>query len=45
MLRLVSNSSASFSVKINLPELSGFQETSDKNSYTGKVVALICKGI
>lgn len=46
MLYLVSNSSASFLVKINLPELPSFQEkTSNRNSYTGEVVALICNSI
>lgn len=45
MLHLVSNSSASLLVKINLPELSDFQKTSNRNSYTGEVVALICNSI
>lgn len=46
VLHLVSNSSASFFVTINLPELSGFQEkTNNRNSYTGEVVALICNSI
>ena len=46
MPRLVSNSSASLLVKINLPEVSGFQEkTSNRSSYAGEVVALICDSI
>lgn len=42
VLHLVSNSSVSLLVKINLPELSGFQEkTSNGKSYTDEVVVLI----
>lgn len=43
VLHLVSSSGTSLLVKMNLPEASGFQEkTSNRNSYTDELVALIC---